>query len=117
MELDKMTLELTWDELEVIQTAVIYLRTQRRRESEIYQRRVEDPGPAPGAKERAAYLLSEVQKDLKLLEQARISIRKARVIESGFVPMAEQLASAAKETAELNANRGPVRTAALGAER
>lgn len=32
-------------------------------------------------------------------------------------PMAEQLASAAKETAELNANRGPVRTAALGAER
>ena len=79
MELDKMTLELTWDELEIIQTAVIYLRTQRNREVEIYQRRIEDPGPAPSAKESAAYLLGETQKDLELLEQARASIRNARV--------------------------------------
>ena len=78
--MDKMTLELTWDELEVIQTALIYLRTQRRREAEIYQRRIEDPGPTQGAKESAAYLLSETQKDLELLEQTKVSIRNARVI-------------------------------------
>lgn len=85
--MDKMTLELTWDELEVIQTAMIYLRTRRKQEVEIYQQRIKDPGPAQGAKENAAYLLSETQKDLELLEQARVSIRNARVIKSELVPM------------------------------
>ena len=75
MELDKITLELTWDELEIIQTAIIYLRTRRNQEAEIYQKRIEDPGPAPHAKESATYLLDETQKDLKLLEQARLKIR------------------------------------------
>lgn len=81
MKLDKMTLELTWDELEVIQTALSCLRTQRRQETEFYQQRIEDLGTRPDAKERAAYLLSETQKDLELLEQARTSIRNARVFE------------------------------------
>lgn len=81
MELNKMTLELTWDELEIIQTAVIYLKTQRKREVETYQKRIENPGPAPGAKESAAYLLGETQKDLELLEQVRVSIRNFRVEE------------------------------------
>ena len=81
MELNKITLELTWDELEIIQTAVIYLKTRRKREAEIYQQRIEDPGPAQGAKESAAYLLGETQKDLELLEQARVSIRNTRVKE------------------------------------
>ena len=81
MDLNKMTLELTWDELEIIQAAVIYLRTQRKHEAKMYQQRIEDPGPSPNAKECAAYLLGEAQKDLKLLEQARISIRNAIVID------------------------------------
>lgn len=83
MELDKMTLELTWDELDILRTALFYLKTERTREVEVYQRRVEDPGPAPDAKETASYLLNETKKDLELLEQARLSIRNAKPVRPG----------------------------------
>lgn len=81
MELDKIKLELTWDEVDILLSALICLRNQRKHEIEVYQQRIEDPRSTPESRERAANLLSSAQNDLKLLEQARLGIRKAQLVE------------------------------------
>ena len=74
MEANKVKLELTQSELDIIEIAVSYFRIQKSREIEIYQQRIKDPNTTPNEKKKAVPLLDKAQRELELLKQVNASI-------------------------------------------
>lgn len=74
MESNKVKLELTWGELDIIEISVVYFRIQKSHEIEIYRQRTEDPNITPDEKKRAVSLLNKAQRELELLKQVNASI-------------------------------------------